>query len=299
MNKRTPNSPKIKMTAKPRPRSPWDSPPSVYRSFERSLLQIVREMLSELLDEGWDLYSAVPEFDWLQELASRAAERMVTQVLVTSQKTWRQAAAKSSSGSLIRKSLSQELQGPVGSRYRQLVSESARLISSLPGDAAKLVAVRAARRGLEHGERALSDWSLLGRIARARARLISRTQVSVATSALTQSRCDLLGLDWYVWETSRDERVRRSHRLMQGVICRWSHPPAPEALAHEKSRLGHYQAGNCPNDRCFPAPLLHLQDVQWPRKVCPDGDRILTMGLAEFRNRFHYEGFKFQSPQAA
>ena len=58
-------------------------------------------------------------------------------------------------------------------------------------------------------------------IAENRAKLIARDQVAKLNGQLTQSRNEALGIQFYVWDTSDDERVRESHRALNGKLCRW------------------------------------------------------------------------------
>ena len=115
-----------------------------------------------------------------------------------------------------------------------------------------------------------------------RVRLISRTETAKASSALTKARAEDLNLDWYVWQTSDDARVRTSHKKMNGVLVPWSSDPDPEALVGEKSTLGAYAVGNCPNCRCTPLVLLSADDVTWPRRVYWNG-AIKQMNKQQFK----------------
>jgi len=56
---------------------------------------------------------------------------------------------------------------------------------------------------------------------KARAKLIARDQVSKLNGQLTQLRQQDLGISQYKFQTSGDERVRRSHAAMDGKLCRW------------------------------------------------------------------------------
>jgi hypothetical protein len=76
--------------------------------------------------------------------------------------------------------------------------------------------------------------------------------------------------------------VRQSHRKMEGVIVRYSDAPSPEAILGIRSTLGHYHAGNAPNDRCYQEPLMKFSQVSWPHKVY-NGNRIQSMTLPAFR----------------
>lgn len=58
-----------------------------------------------------------------------------------------------------------------------------------------------------------------------RARFIARDQIAKINGQLTEQRQTELGLDEYIWRTSRDERVRESHRALEGTVQKWSDPP--------------------------------------------------------------------------
>lgn len=59
-----------------------------------------------------------------------------------------------------------------------------------------------------------------------RARLIARDQISKLNGQVTQERQKALGIDQYIWRTSMDERVRDSHRELEGQTFSWDNPPA-------------------------------------------------------------------------
>jgi len=54
-----------------------------------------------------------------------------------------------------------------------------------------------------------------------RARLIARDQIGKLNGELTKQRQESIGVEWYVWHTVLDERVRESHAALDGKICRW------------------------------------------------------------------------------
>lgn len=58
-------------------------------------------------------------------------------------------------------------------------------------------------------------------ISKNRARVIARDQTNKINSELDQERMQNLGIKLYTWQTSRDERVRSSHKIMQGLTCRF------------------------------------------------------------------------------
>lgn len=104
----------------------------------------------------------------------------------------------------------------------------------------------------------------------------------MASSTLTMARCEELNLPWFEWDTSVDQRVRPSHRNLNGVICSWNDLPSPEALIGVKSTLGRCGPGMSPNCRCVPSVLLSADDVSWPRRVYVAG-RLQMMTRAAFQ----------------
>lgn len=64
------------------------------------------------------------------------------------------------------------------------------------------------------------------RTTRNRAKLIARDQINKFTGALTELRQTAVGVEEYIWSTSRDERVRDSHRSKDGKIFDWKNPPS-------------------------------------------------------------------------
>jgi SPP1 gp7 family putative phage head morphogenesis protein len=57
-----------------------------------------------------------------------------------------------------------------------------------------------------------------------RARVIARDQVGKLNGQLTELRQRQAGVTTYYWRTSRDERVREAHDVLEGMLCRWDDP---------------------------------------------------------------------------
>lgn len=64
-------------------------------------------------------------------------------------------------------------------------------------------------------------------ISESRAELIARDQTLKLNGAITQIRQEAAGVEEYIWSTSLDERVRDSHRVLEGQRFAWSSPPEP------------------------------------------------------------------------
>jgi SPP1 gp7 family putative phage head morphogenesis protein len=58
-------------------------------------------------------------------------------------------------------------------------------------------------------------------ISKKRAVVIARDQINKLNGNLTKARNLELGITEFKWSTSVDDRVRRSHAVLQGRICSW------------------------------------------------------------------------------
>lgn len=114
----------------------------------------------------------------------------------------------------------------------------------------------------------------------------NKFNMSVATSAkksFSRKEWEKLGIDWYIWRTSEDERVRPSHKNLNGVLVNVKDPPDPEKLVGAKS-CGKYHAGDIDGCRCYPEPIVELKYVKFPAKVYYKG-KIQTMTREDFKKR--------------
>jgi len=105
-------------------------------------------------------------------------------------------------------------------------SQNAQLITSLPEqDLLQISGI--VERGLQEGQRfteVAKEIQKRSGITRRRANLIARDQTAKLNSSLTQLRDQTLGIDTFEWQTSGDERVRASHKIMDGKTCKYSDP---------------------------------------------------------------------------
>lgn len=213
---------------------------------------------------------------------------MVTQLFTDAGQTWRAAARVNSRGRTIYEALRRELQGPINGSFYSEINRNAEIIKTIPQNFANKMTKYIAEESIK-GRRAsdiAEDIKKRFPQGEANINLIARTEVSKTSTALTQARSEEIGLRWYVWKNSEDERVRHSHEGMGangGVLINWNEAPDPEKLFPEKGvrPYGEYHAGCTFNCRCYPEPLISIDDIQWPHKVLYGGS-IKTMTRAQF-----------------
>ena len=265
-------------------REQWSHSRILEARYERDIQQIISKILPEIVPGMGMPIKQLSVGQFLEMWSRQAAMRMVTGQLAHSARTWREAAREGMRGPEVYQMLRSELAGPVGAAVREIVERNAELIRSVPWDVAEGI-TRYTQEQATKGIRAAAMEPEIRRmapeLASSRIRLIARTEVSKASTALTRARSEELDLPAYVWRTSKDARVRSSHRHMDGVICFWDDPPSPEALIGIKSSLGRYTCGDAPNDRCFPEPILRLGQITFPAKVYRGGS-ISRMTRAAF-----------------
>lgn len=225
-------------------------------------------------------------FASFEESAFAIAARMATQVKAENEKSWRAAARVGGRGRAIYEGIASEREGPLAVRLSEIIAENARLITSIPEKVRESVVCEIyAQQATGARASTIAEYlkKRIPQLVDSRAALVSRTETSKSATALTRARAEELGLDWYQWATSEDSRVRHSHAHMDRVLVNWNDPPSPEALIGERSTLGKYHAGNCPNCRCDSYPLLNIGDVTWPHKVYMLG-RIRMLTRVQFRS---------------
>lgn len=132
-------------------------------------------------------------------------------------------------------------------QVESFVERNAALIKDIPDQSIARIETKL-RTGIERGESlAKMTATVQGelKIAKNRAKLIARDQTNKFMGKLTELRQTTLGVEEYIWSTSRDERVRPTHRANQGKKFKWSDPPA--ATGHPGWDI------NC---RCVALPVL-------------------------------------------
>ncbi|EKQ56278.1 MAG: phage putative head morphogenesis protein, SPP1 gp7 family [Clostridium sp. Maddingley MBC34-26] len=186
---------------------------------------------------------------------------------------------------MIYERLKSELHGPLNAALNFEIQKNAEIIKSIPLNISKEVTEHILNESMS-GRRASNIaedlQEMIPKLTKSKAKLIARTETSKTSTALTKARCESLGINWYIWRTSEDRRVRSSHSHMEGVLVCWNNPPSPEALTNEKN-VGFYHAGDIYNCRCYPQPVIKLDYIKWPQKVYYNG-QIITMTRKQFES---------------
>jgi SPP1 gp7 family putative phage head morphogenesis protein len=105
-------------------------------------------------------------------------------------------------------------------------SQNAQYIKSIPSEELDRVS-DIVQRGLQEGKRfkdVAKDIQKSYGITDRKAELIARDQTAKLNGSLTKLRQQEIGVDLYTWQTSGDERVRSSHKVLDGKTCKWSDP---------------------------------------------------------------------------
>jgi SPP1 gp7 family putative phage head morphogenesis protein len=79
--------------------------------------------------------------------------------------------------------------------------------------------------------------------------LIARTEVARVATELTKARAESAGITHYVWRTSEDSDVRKSHKEMDGKVVAF-------AIAPTLSDGSVCHAGQIFNCRCYADPII-------------------------------------------
>lgn len=111
---------------------------------------------------------------------------------------------------------------------------------------------------------------------------ITQTICSISSAALEMFQSQKMGLNWYIWHTSEDSKVRSSHKHINDVLINWNDPPSPESLVGEEF-IGKYHPGECFQCRCLASPVVKLDFISWPHEVFYQ-NRIQTMTKEQFKS---------------
>src|SRR5579875_3708790 len=220
----------------------WQPKLRIEREYKRAITTALKKLAASIagLDDPVDIITRLQDAanqPWFIRYAQAAAMKMVTHLFTDAGRTWRQAAKVNSQGRMIYEALQKELQGtPTGRAMAKQIEANAQYITSVPRDISQAMTKHIASRalaGMRPEAVAAELQKMYPHLSDVKANLIARTEAAKTATALTQARCEEMGVKWYVWRTSEDSRVRESHRYMDRVLVSWDDPPSPEQLAGE------------------------------------------------------------------
>lgn len=205
-------------------------------------------------DSVFEIMDAMDRYaEMIDGWARTVAQKMVDTVDLRDRVAWRERSQQMSAG--LRDIVNNT---SVGQVTRNILDEQIKLIKSLPIEAADRVydihnqAIELVVRGGRATE-LTAEIMRSGDVAESRARMIGRTEVGRASTALTEARAQTIGSKGYIWRTAEDSDVRHSHAKMDGEFVYWSHPPTLDGMT------GH--AGAFPNCRCYPEVVFPDVDL--------------------------------------
>lgn len=88
------------------------------------------------------------------------------------------------------------------------------------------------------------------------AKLIARTESAKLQTTIIETRATEIGSIAYIWRASNDKRTRPSHKAMNDVVVFWRQPLQKPLLDKMRGNAGEF-----PNCRCTPQPIVDLDDL--------------------------------------
>lgn len=116
--------------------------------------------------------------------------------------------------------------GAIREKMADAVRENVGLITSIQTDFINDIGEKVFGNLLEGGrsENLINIIRERGDVTLSRAKFIARDQTSKLNAELTEARSNALGLDVYEWSGTGDERERKSHFVLNGMLCKYSDP---------------------------------------------------------------------------
>ena len=106
-------------------------------------------------------------------------------------------------------------------------------------------------------------------VSKKHAKFIARDQMAKLNCDITKKQHEDAGVSEYIWDDSRDERVRPWHRILNGQKFKWSDPP--EMMELRKGQwVGtgrHCHPGQDYNCRCVATPVFAYDDLDFAEGV--------------------------------
>ncbi|EKN5088557.1 phage minor head protein [Yersinia mollaretii] len=158
----------------------------------------------------------------VEEIASRIASGLVSRANLQNkeqtQRTYSEAFGIDLTGMLG--------DGAIREKMADAVRENVGLITSIQTDFINDIGEKVFGNLLEGGrsENLINIIRERGDVTLSRAKFIARDQTSKLNAELTEARSNALGLDVYEWSGTGDERERKSHFVLNWMLCKYSDP---------------------------------------------------------------------------
>lgn len=96
-------------------------------------------------------------------------------------------------------------------------------------------------------------------VSKSKARLIARDQMGKLNADITKHQQTDAGIRKYMWRTSEDSRVRKSHMVLNKEVFSWDDPPVVDKKTGRRCHPGEdYQC------RCIAIPVFEFDNVHLP-----------------------------------
>lgn len=106
-------------------------------------------------------------------------------------------------------------------------------------------------------------------VTKRRAEFIARDQIGKLNAKIQQERQQALGAETYIWRTSKDSRVRESHRALDGTTHRWDNPPIVDEKTGRRAHPGEDFQCRCRAEMDVDAVLAALEAEDVPPAAVP------------------------------
>lgn len=261
---------------------------NLHKVFEKVILGLANG--KEYVDKDFEITDKLRDFMNSKELNAVLQSQimnMVVDVKDSSARELRKSAIGSSHSRMIYEKIQEEMQGRVGDLVREIVNNDVMFAKSMPREWAEF----ARKHVLEQTMKGIRPEIIMQELQRmlpkhikTNLKLFARTEAAKANAAIVQARAENAGIKAYIWRSVSDERTRKSHLNMDGVIVFYNDPPSPEELSGEKS-YGRYHAGATYNCRCFQEPIVDIRFLPNVVRVYHNG-RIQSMGKRQMEQRY-------------
>lgn len=269
----------------------WAAKRRVEQRYQRALQELLKNCISHFADVGkmeefQDRMASFAASEALNKFAMATAGTMITSLFDDVGSSWRSAAKENSHGRKIYNALYEDVYGERAEVLAEQIRLNAMMIRSLPENTANRVTEYILRETVK-GRRpeAIEEEikQMFPQQSKARAKLIARTEVAKIHTALVQTDCERVGVQYYIWRSSKDARTRESHLKMNGVICSWNDPPDPESIFPERNHkpYGHYPPGGTFNCRCYAVPLINKYQLKEDSYKVHSNGQINRMSRAQ------------------